>query len=399
MQTDELRAELAELAREVDPFDGDVAAIQGRVARRRVVLGSIATVVVIALLATVMTVTRSSPSRIRVVSSVKEVAIAELPRLDAVVVLPANATSADAARVQAILDQTAAVERYAQLPTRTLALVLRWSTSAKLRTRVCTAASTRSYAVELDRAVHDTLPMLKAALGDLATVPSMFWRQAVDVEVFMEMTATATQIAGVKARIASDPDVVKYSFISRQAALREFKSLFADEPVLVENTKASSLPESFRLQVREGVSLATVANRFQGLPGVDQTIARSNELWAHPESTAPPDKVEIFMDVRASDSEILAVKDSLIADAAVESFRFLSQEDAYNEFKTLFADEPALIEGTNASALPASFRVTLKNPDSAPAFDRRYRNLAGVQGTNSSGDAPADACAPNPVTP
>ena len=42
---------------------------------------------------------------------------------------------------------------------------------------------------------------------------------------------------------------------------------------------------------------------------------------------------------------------------ASKSYRFLNHDDAYNEFKKIFADQPALVESTTPDALPESFRV------------------------------------------
>ena len=168
MQTDELRAELTELAREVDSFPGDLAAIRHRVARRRIALGSITALVSIALVIALVSVTHSNPSRIHVAGSVKEVTIDRLPRLDAVVVLPEISTDADATHVQSVLDSSTSVESYSQFPASTLARLLLGvpgKEATRLRARVCTGSATRSYGVALSRALRDPLPQITAAIG------------------------------------------------------------------------------------------------------------------------------------------------------------------------------------------------------------------------------------------
>ena len=282
MQTDELRAELAELAREVDPFTEDLPAIRRRVARRRVASASVAAVLVAGLVAGGIALTRPSPNHIHIAASAKEVAIAELPRFDAAVVLPAGATDADAARVQAILDSTTAVEKYAALPASTLANVFQFQTAGSklLHERACTNPSTRSYAVELARGVGDPLAQLTTAVGVAATVQPV-GRPLVDIDVFMQLKATPAQIDAVTAAITSDPDVVKSTFLGRQDALREFRRLFANQPDLIANTTANDLPISFQLEVRDDVSPQAVAQRFQ-MPGVNVAQVQSTQLWAHP---------------------------------------------------------------------------------------------------------------------
>jgi FtsX extracellular domain len=281
MQTDELRAELAELAREVEPVPADLAAVRHRVARRNVASASVAVVLVVGLVAGGIALTRSNQNRVHVAESVKKVALAKLPRFDAAVVLPAGATGADAAQVEAVLDATAVVRNYAPLPVRTLAGTLRFNPaqSAKaLLARVCATPPSYVYAVGLSRVAADPLGPLVSAIGAKATVQSMglgSGRKGFDAEVFMRVRATPRQLDALRAAIDHDPDVTKFTFVSHQAALAEFKKLFADQPVLITNTTASQLPESFRLVVRDGGSLDDLARRYRALPGVDEVTTAS----------------------------------------------------------------------------------------------------------------------------
>jgi cell division transport system permease protein len=55
-------------------------------------------------------------------------------------------------------------------------------------------------------------------------------------------------------------------------------------------------------------------------------------------------ELEIFMEVDAGEKQIEDVRSQLEADDDVRNFKFLTKEDAYNEFKRIFRDQPALIE-------------------------------------------------------
>src|SRR5215218_7828050 len=68
-------------------------------------------------------------------------------------------------------------------------------------------------------------------------------------------------------------------------------------------------------------------------------------------------KLEIFMRVNATDNEISALTSALANDPQVRSVKFLTKEDAYEEFKRLFPDQPDLVATTDAKSLPSSFRV------------------------------------------
>jgi FtsX extracellular domain len=287
MHTDELRAELAELANEIAPFEGDPSGVRRRVAKRRAISGSITAIVTIALVVAIVVGVRSGPSHVHVAGSTKEIEITQLPRLDAAVVLPAGATSVDVANVQAVLDSTDAVESYAALPAKSLALALfnqRDVSSKRLLARVCTDSSTRIFAIELARAVPHAVSHLASAVVTMAEVQS-FDRSDVDLEIFMQVKATATQVSAVHARVEADRDVIKDTYLDHQAAYAQFKKLFADQPVLIQNETPARLPESFQIELRDGAQASQVAVRYQHLPGVQSVnVQPSGPLTGVPAS-------------------------------------------------------------------------------------------------------------------
>jgi len=88
--------------------------------------------------------------------------------------------------------------------------------------------------------------------------------------------------------------------------------------------------------------------------------------------------VEVFMDVDASEAEIGDVRARLRRSSGVSAFSFLSKEDAYEELKQLFADQPDLIEATRPADLPVSFRVVLATGLDATTFQAAFEQLPGV---------------------
>ena len=73
------------------------------------------------------------------------------------------------------------------------------------------------------------------------------WKHGVELEIFMQVKASQSQIDNVRATLDQDnkggvnAEVKSYRFFTKKDALAEFKKLFADEPVLVENTSAAAL--------------------------------------------------------------------------------------------------------------------------------------------------------------
>ena len=100
------------------------------------------------------------------------------------------------------------------------------------------------------------------------------WKHGVELEIFMQVKASGRQIGNVRAALDADKsggtkaEVKSYRFFDKKEALAEFKKLFQDEPVLVENTTAEALPTSFRVVPTKPELTAIIANEFKDVPGV-----------------------------------------------------------------------------------------------------------------------------------
>lgn len=77
----------------------------------------------------------------------------------------------------------------------------------------------------------------------------------------------------------------------------------------------------------------------------------------------------IFLNADATDEQHAAVEDALEANPNVDSWRYFTQEEAYEEAKELFKDQPALLKNTTPEILPPSYRVT-PAVDDARTIDR-----------------------------
>jgi cell division transport system permease protein len=89
-------------------------------------------------------------------------------------------------------------------------------------------------------------------------------------------------------------------------------------------------------------------------------------------------ELEIFMNVRATQGQIDTLNRALENDKDVRSFKYLTKEDAYAEFKRLFRDQPDLVQTTDASALPASFRVAPTKAELTKTVAERFQTQPGV---------------------
>ena len=104
------------------------------------------------------------------------------------------------------------------------------------------------------------------------------WKHGVELEIFMKVKASKSQTQSVADQLHSDPSVKSYRFLNHDDAYAEFKKLFADQPVLVENETPAGLPESFRVVPKTPQLTSTIGNEFQNVPGVDQINTPAKEV-------------------------------------------------------------------------------------------------------------------------
>jgi hypothetical protein len=92
-----------------------------------------------------------------------------------------------------------------------------------------------------------------------------------------------------------------------------------------------------------------------------------------------PIDAEVFMNVNATRKKAQAVRAAIAEDTdEVQSYRYLDHQAAFDEFKQIFADQPALIESTTPDLLPESFRLVASDGTASQALVRRFEHLAGV---------------------
>lgn len=118
---------------------------------------------------------------------------------------------------------------------------------------------------------------------------------------------------------------------------------------------------------------------FGGILLVSRTVDHGTNKWKHGV------ELEIFMQVKASQNQIDNVRHQLETDPNVKKggIRFLDHQDAYNEFKKLFADQPVLVENETPEGLPTSFRVVPVKPEFTTVIGKSFENVPGVDQINT----------------
>lgn len=97
---------------------------------------------------------------------------------------------------------------------------------------------------------------------------------------------------------------------------------------------------------------------------------------------------EIFMNIQATSSQVSAVQAQLKSEPDVRSYRYLTKDDAYKEFKRLFgSDQPELVTTITAADLPESFRVAPRKASLSTTVADRFKGQPGVTEVKSAPQA------------
>jgi cell division transport system permease protein len=123
------------------------------------------------------------------------------------------------------------------------------------------------------------------------------------------------------------------------------------------------------------MTVAVSLTLFGGIRLVQRLVDHGTSRWKNGV------ELEIFMQVDANEQQIDSVRselDGLIDDEQVRDYRFLNKTDAYEEFKRIFRDQPALIESTTAENLPTSFRVAPVEAELTASVADRFKSVPGV---------------------
>ena len=89
-------------------------------------------------------------------------------------------------------------------------------------------------------------------------------------------------------------------------------------------------------------------------------------------------RLEIFMNVDATQSQIDDIRSALEKDRDVKSFKFISKQDAFTEAKQLFRGNPDLVRNLDANSLPTSFRVAPISAELTDTVKNQYNVKPGV---------------------
>jgi cell division transport system permease protein len=119
-----------------------------------------------------------------------------------------------------------------------------------------------------------SLAMLGASVLLYMQVDQMksYYYGEIEVSVFLKTDITDTQRQAIDSAIAQSSLVKSRTYETKEQAFARFQELWKDSPDFVKSIGPNSLPESFRVKLKNPEQYKTFADQIQGLQGIDQII-------------------------------------------------------------------------------------------------------------------------------
>jgi cell division transport system permease protein len=107
-----------------------------------------------------------------------------------------------------------------------------------------------------------------------------FFFARVEVSIFLKADITDEQRSALDQELRADPLVASngVTYESREEAYNNFKQLYRDSPDLVESVKPDTLPESFRVKLKDPEKFKEISERYKDKAGVDDIVDQKELL-------------------------------------------------------------------------------------------------------------------------
>ncbi|XVV13744.1 permease-like cell division protein FtsX [Actinoplanes sp. CA-131856] len=119
-----------------------------------------------------------------------------------------------------------------------------------------------------------SLTMLGASVLLYLQVDQMkdYYYGNIEVSIFLRSDVTEAQRQAIDQAISSNPLVAERTYETREEALKRFQKLWEDSPEFVKAVGPNSLPESFRVKLKDPEQYKTFADQIKGLQGIQDVI-------------------------------------------------------------------------------------------------------------------------------
>ena len=119
-----------------------------------------------------------------------------------------------------------------------------------------------------------SLTMLGASVLMYMQVDRMksFYYGEIEVSIFLRTDVTDAQRTAINAAIDGSPLVASKVYETRAQAFEKFKELWKDSPDFIKSVGPDSLPESYRVKLKDPEQYKNFAGQIQGLQGIQDIV-------------------------------------------------------------------------------------------------------------------------------
>ena len=119
-----------------------------------------------------------------------------------------------------------------------------------------------------------SLTMLGASVLLYMQVDQMksYYYGEIEVSIFLRTDVSAAQRSAIDQAISASPLVLSRTYETREQAFARFKELWQDSPDFVRSIGPNSLPESFRVKLKDPEKYKTFADQIQSMQGIQDII-------------------------------------------------------------------------------------------------------------------------------
>lgn len=142
----------------------------------------------------------------------------------------------------------------------------------------------------------------------------------------------------------------------------------------------SNLGRNFLMFVAAAVAVAISLSLFGAVLLFQRIVSNVTTQWQN-------DVVmNVFLkdDAAANNADVKRIDEEIRGYKEVKDVSYVNKKDAYDEFRTMFGNQPELVESVTPETLPASFRVSLNDNETLETVQERIRTIAGVDEVNSA---------------
>jgi len=119
-----------------------------------------------------------------------------------------------------------------------------------------------------------SLTMLGASVLMYMQVDRMknFYYGEIEVSIFLRTDVTEAQRTTINQALDGSPLVASKTYETRAQAFEKFKVLWRDSPDFIKSVGPDSLPESFRVKLKDPEQYKTFAAQIEGQPGIQDIV-------------------------------------------------------------------------------------------------------------------------------